>query len=534
MENNFSKYILDNGGIIKKLELPIELSEGMGMCNPSIYIDTDKIICNIRKVNYLFHASESSYFNNCFGAVNYHHPDNDVNLRTDNYLCELTNELEIKVGSIKKVQYKDYIPKWSFIGEEDVRIVKWDNNLYLNGCRRDCDDKGTSRMELSLIDNNMNELNRERIPCIDNDDTYCEKNWMAINDLPYHFVRFINPLEIVKYNTETKTTQVVLKKEQNIEDETLFLRGSSQVIGVDNYYIAMIHETQMLYNRYNERNANYYMRFIVWDKEWNFVKLSKRFWFMNFKVEFSNGLAYDGKDFIIPFAVYDNAAFIARLNKNNLYKFIGLEYDKSIDSKKYNINNNNKLNRYIYNIYSPFESYDLGMEYFNKKQYASANAFFQRAAYNTIEDCIKYKDIAYNSYYMLLECLKRVGGREEKLYRGYNILINIDPKRYESYYELSKCFYGFGNTKNEHIIALGYVSTAIAMLNNENNSPKLIRGYNDTDELNDIIDNVMLQYAICSYRSNLDYESISIFRNLLNTSNNEIKKKIIDLGLNLY
>lgn len=526
MNNNFSKYILEHGGEIKKLTLPYEMSEGVGVCNPSVFIDNGKILCNIRKVNYFLHLSLSNHWNSAFGPTNYHHRDDDVNLRTENYMCELDDDLNIIEGSIKKVNYKEYEPKWNFVGEEDVRIVKWEDRLYLTGCRRDTENTGISRMELSEVDSDMNEISRARIPAPGDNNSYCEKNWMAIIDKPYQYVKWCNPLEIVEYDTKTKTTKDILIKEQTLDsiDVLCDLRGSSQVINVDNYYIAIVHEVNLWHNRYAERSAKYFTRFIVWDENWNTVKLSQRFWFMNFPIEFTNGLAYDGHDFIIPFSVSDNAAYIARLNKTALFQFIGITNDIVSLTK---INTDSGIYEYIQDIFDPYKAYYVGIEYFEEKQYASAFAFFIQAAELATSNKDEYKRVGYDAFYMAQKCIELVGGRQHKLLAQYNILIQWDPDRYEAYYEMSRIYYGAAENKNDYHTALGYISIAM----NKLDSAKPIIGLNINEKY--MTDRVRMQYAICCYRATKDYEAVPLLKDLIANGHDIVKNQILSLNLNL-
>ena len=52
MVSNFVKRVIENGGNIYPLIIPTEQTGGTGLMNPSIFIDGDTILCNIRHVNY--------------------------------------------------------------------------------------------------------------------------------------------------------------------------------------------------------------------------------------------------------------------------------------------------------------------------------------------------------------------------------------------------------------------------------------------------------------------------------------------------
>ena len=56
--NNFVKLALDNGGYIKPLIIPSDLTGGTGLMNPSIFIDEDDII----KVNLIIKILYFSLF----------------------------------------------------------------------------------------------------------------------------------------------------------------------------------------------------------------------------------------------------------------------------------------------------------------------------------------------------------------------------------------------------------------------------------------------------------------------------------------
>ncbi len=535
MDNNFLKYVLDNGGVLKRLELPVSFSEGLGLCNPSIFIDGNDILVNVRRVNYMFHMSMSHVWNTAFGPVNYHHPDNDVKLRTENYLCKIDSNLNVIDGSVKHVDYSKFNkePKWGFVGEEDVRIVRWDDKLYLTGCRRDIDDKGTSRMELSEVDANAVEMSRTRVPAPFDDNSYCEKNWMPVIDEPYTYVKWCNPLQVVKYNHETGKTEEVLLKEYSIasNDPLCDLRGSSQVIKVDGYRIAIVHEVNLWTNRYNEREARYYTRFIVWDEGWNIVKLSDRFWFMDFPVEFTTGIAYMNGNFIIPFAVSDNAAFICAICKDALFSYIGLECDKNAFHDVGIEGGTDKLLLdYVMHINSPEKSYMVGFEYFSRKQWSEAHAFFLNAAEKSVADKTCYKKVGYDAFYMAQKCLEMCGGRMEKAIRQYCELIDWDSTRCEAYYELSLLNYGGTENRGDFYTALGYASI---LRDKISDNMELVEWYLSSQPIKNVIDRFMMQYYICCYRCSKGYVAVDGLKNLIENGCKEVSDYIKSLGLHL-
>jgi hypothetical protein len=250
---NFVKLALDNGGSIHPLILPHEELQGPSLTNPSVYNDNGKIIVNLRNINYTLYHAEKNKYENHWGPLVYIHPENDMHLRTWNYLCEMDENMRIK--SYSKIDTTDFPDQelWEFVGLEDCRIVRWDNNLYVSGVRRDLDTKGTGRMEIceiQFVNNEVKQISQFRIPTPVDKDSYCEKNWMPITDMPFHYVKWTNGTEVVRVNPETKTCeQVCLKnwKDFGCGD----LRGGSQVIPVGEYRMCLTHETYENYNFIN-------------------------------------------------------------------------------------------------------------------------------------------------------------------------------------------------------------------------------------------------------------------------------------------
>ena len=317
------KVSIDYGGSIHPLIIPSEITNGTGLMNPSVYIDGDQILVNIRHVNYTLYHSENKKFQHKFGPLQYLNPENDIKLRTWNYLCELNDDLTIK--NIKKIDTSrfDVEPLWEFIGLEDARVIRWDNYLYLCGVRRDTTTNGQGRMELSLIQNNK-EISRVRMPAPGFDDTYCEKNWMPVIDQPFHWVKWTNPTEIVKFDPTSNITTTVHLDQSKIVPNLPEIRGSSHVIPYGDYYISITHEVNLIKPVVGEKDATYLHRFVVWDRDWNIVKITDAFTFMNADIEFCCGLAEYQGNFLISFGFQDNCAFILKVPTKVIDDFLEL------------------------------------------------------------------------------------------------------------------------------------------------------------------------------------------------------------------
>ena len=322
--SNFVKLALENGGSIHPLLIPSSELKGPSLTNPSIYNDNGKILVNLRNINYTLYHSEKNKYEHQWGPLVYIHPENDWRLRTWNIMCEMDENMRIK--SYHRIDTSKFPDKelWEFVGLEDCRIVRWNGKLYTCGVRRDLDAIGTGRMELSeleISENSVKEINQYRIPTPGANDSYCEKNWMPIVDMPYHFVKWTNGTEVVKYNIHTGITeQVVLTEWKDIG--CIDLRGGSQVIPMGEYHVCLAHETFLYGSDAGRKDGTYCHRFVVWNKNWDIVKVSKQFSFMGAKVEFAVGLCEYGEDFLITFGFQDNAAYLLRVNQQFVKEYI--------------------------------------------------------------------------------------------------------------------------------------------------------------------------------------------------------------------
>jgi hypothetical protein len=239
-------------------------------------------------------------------------------------MCELDEHMNIK--SYHHIDTSKFPDKelWECVGLEDARIVRWDEKLYITGVRRDLDAIGTGRMELSELEfteNGVKEINQYRIPCPGEDKEYCNKNWMPILDMPYHFVKWTNGTEIVKYDIKTNKTETVINKEWK-DLGAIDLRGGSQLIKYQDYRISLNHETFLFKSPVGRKDGTYRHRFIIWDNDFNIVKISKRFSFLEAEIEFAVGICEYGNDYLITFGFQDNAAYLLRVPKDFVIEYI--------------------------------------------------------------------------------------------------------------------------------------------------------------------------------------------------------------------
>jgi hypothetical protein len=136
---------------------------------------------------------------------------------------------------------------------------------------------------------------------------------MPILDKPYHFVKWAMPTEIVKANPDKpECEQVLVKQTPSVPIDQ---RGGTNIVSWGDYYIAFTHEVKLWRNYLNQKDSVYRHRMIVWDKEFNFVGLSKSFAFLDTPIEFCVGAAVRNGKLLLSFGVQDNAAFVLEIPK---------------------------------------------------------------------------------------------------------------------------------------------------------------------------------------------------------------------------
>jgi hypothetical protein len=320
---NLANLAINNGGRIAQLILPSEVTKGMGTMNPSIFLDGDRILVNIRVLNYILYHNESQKYQHVWGPLQYIHPDDDKTLRTYNFIAELDEDLCIKWFQPVDTSMLDVNPIWEFIGLEDARLLKVDDKFYMTGVRRDTTTNGTGRMELSEITitpEKVKEVNRKRIPAPGLDNTYCEKNWMPVLGAePFTYIKWCTPTEVVQYK-DGKTTTIALNYHPFSFQADL--RGGSQVVPFQGGYLAITHEVYLHRSDLGAKNATYRHRFVRFSKDLRITETSKEFSFMDADIEFCCGLAVKDNKVLITYGFQDNSAFILEMHKDTVNDFI--------------------------------------------------------------------------------------------------------------------------------------------------------------------------------------------------------------------
>jgi hypothetical protein len=321
-QGNFVSRVLCAGGKISSLLVPSDRTNGTGLFNPTILVTPDQTWINIRHCQYTLFHSELGKLEHEWGPLLYLHPENDCTLTTTNYLGHLKN-LDFQNPQAVDTSELDEKPLWEFVGLEDVRMVQWDKRLYFCGVRRDTTPNGQGRMELSEIDvtgSVPREISRRRMPAPGDNRSYCEKNWMPVLDLPYTFVKWCNPTEVVRYDPSTgETHQIHLGQYQ---EKPYDFRGGSQVLPWGKYRIAVTHVAYLSRSESGRKDGTYRHVLVVWDQDWNVVKYGEPFSFLDNRIEFCCGMAIDRDRVLLTFGIQDNAAYVLEIPQDFFSRWI--------------------------------------------------------------------------------------------------------------------------------------------------------------------------------------------------------------------
>lgn len=395
------------------------------LCNPSICKFGDDIITNIRGVNYMLWYNESGTMDSIYGPLYYITENGDDKLRSENYIGKINEEHT-------KIQWSSP-DRWNFVGLEDIRLVPWEDKLYATGVRRDYWMNGEGRMVLAEVDlegNYTNEVVLEKEGL-----DFCEKNWMPIEDMPFHYLRWVNPLHIIKVDPQTGVCEDVLYNEMPEhcykDYDGCQMRGSSQVIKVKDYHIAIIHLCHLEKNQKDEKcNCEYPHQFIVWDKDWNMIYLSKPFHFADYCIEFTNGMMYKDGLFYITFALNDNSAWLLTVDESTLEKYLhGNEFLE--------VSNDDLFTRYFSNTKDSNVCVEMGDYWKDKGQSSAAACCYKRAC--------EYFTFNVEGYYKTLLKLGRTLASIQDCVKQerhvYLRMIDIRPTWSDGYHMLGQYYF---------------------------------------------------------------------------------------------
>ena len=437
--NYFVNYCLHGGAIVKYIPFNTHNPDWPGFCNPSVMWDEQdkefKMI--LRNVNYILHDSKKIWSQNI--SILYSNPDKDNrNLKTQNWLgrCKDPINEDFEFTMIATTPYE---PQWEFQGQEDGRILRWKGQLISTGVRRDDNTVGRGRMEVMFLDKDdegdgYHQSFSAKVPAPGDDSTYCEKNWMPIQDQPYRYVRMSNPTQVISVSTMGETKIIIDKPKQELGELDKFdmVRGSSQVIPYKDGYIALVHTCTLWWTANGRKVAKYYHAFIMWDNDWNIIHHSPVFSFGGFDVEFTCGMEYHDGNFYIPFAINDNVPFLLIVPQNIIYKFICGFKDEVVNYTEKTPFYNTPEDCQI--LLPNVDISGIMWNAYIRKEYNLSYAGYMRNINANIGS-------NFINHFMAARSIADIGGRDAHEISMWIKSLESDPDRPESYFAIAMFYY---------------------------------------------------------------------------------------------
>lgn len=312
--NSLVRFAIENGGNDIVILCPNHLLMGCySSGNPTCCYFHNKIFINSRLVDYK-KILQSEYTDFISNGMNQTYYLNDNGFTSRNVVCEynrdsFSNHHETYYGNGYNSYYK---------GLEDCRFVVWDNKLYAYGTRWDRLPDGGC-IGIYELEDDMKTYKREiivRSPF----NAYCEKNWGAIEDKPFHFIYKANETIVVRVTTNGNC-QIV----QNNGDDKRFestIKGSTPVIRYNaDEYISIVHRT-ITDNSGAINKLIYQSAFIFYDNTLHITRMSEWFVFRTELCEFTCGLSIHDGMIYIPYSQIDCTANLLSLPLNKIEDFM--------------------------------------------------------------------------------------------------------------------------------------------------------------------------------------------------------------------
>lgn len=242
----------------------------------------------------------------------YLYPPHQNYIHTENYWVELQNNVITKQHHIKiaKDCYKEYEHSYPSIrGLEDGRHCIFNNEIYMSFTSFEYGRDTKASMVLTHMNKNTYEI--DRIVSLKYEQDRIQKNWVPfVYQNRLVFVYSYQPFILLAVNPETGDCEEILKK--HFPHELSDLRGSAPPIYLEhlNQYLIMTHEVLFTETR------KYIHRFLLFDHEFNLLKLSEPFYLHELFIEFSLSIMYNpiNNNIIIPFSYKDGESFITNIS----------------------------------------------------------------------------------------------------------------------------------------------------------------------------------------------------------------------------
>ena len=282
---------------VQFVELQHPLADDFYPCNPSVCLREGSLWCILRSVNYVLREDH------------YHAKDNII--RTENYLCQLNEELQ-PVSSVAVVEESStQIESSPILGLEDIRLL-FDGEKFL-GTASVADRREDLRRQMVVFDLG-NDGRVQNLSVQQHGPDQHQKNWVPfVAGGELGFIYFTDPTEILRWNKDTLQSEPW--KSHSCPLALEHQRGNSGAIPFQNGWLYVTHEVSI-----HNGLRTYLHRFVQMDSDFRVVALTEPFYFRVLDIEFCCGLApmpEKGK-VVVSFGVRDCEAWLMVLEEEQL------------------------------------------------------------------------------------------------------------------------------------------------------------------------------------------------------------------------
>lgn len=324
---SFVRYALENGGTCTNIKLPKSvLGRWFSAANPTCAVFGGDVVFNSRLVDYR-KILQGPEFDMIGAGGNQTYFLHKTGFESKNAMFNVHNGL---ADGAVSVDYGPGVENSYYRGFEDCRLVVWDGVLYAYGTRWD-KVPGKGVMCIYRLGDGFVPVQETVVksPFGCN----CEKNWAALEGMPFCFIYQYNPMVVVRVaDLSGGDCEVVFTGDADISLPTgQVIRGSSQAVSYGGGWIATVHMSA------REGDDSFYRTaFVLIDKTFRINKMSEWFVFRTDLSEFTCGLCMRDGFFAIPYSQCDCSVEVLEVPCAAVMRFVdgcvgdcplyGLEY----------------------------------------------------------------------------------------------------------------------------------------------------------------------------------------------------------------